>query len=130
MLLKTFLRLCEDKNNPQLFFRCCNESINHVMKNQRLKHIVLELYERAKQNFIVGLREAISDSYILILHLNLDICTSKVSKDKSVGVQIFFIDRDWELRSHILGLECSIQLLKNIGSQERLTPLLNGLVRK
>ena len=100
------------------------------MKNQRLKHIVLELYERAKQNFIVGLREAISDSYILILHLNLDICTSKVSKDKSVGVQIFFIDRDWELRSHILGLECSIQLLKNIGSQERLTPLLNGLVRK
>ncbi|KAI9908451.1 hypothetical protein PsorP6_004599 [Peronosclerospora sorghi] len=43
-------------------------------------------------------------SVIPVIHLNLDLWTSKVSKEKYVGVRIYFIDIYWGLNSYILAI--------------------------
>ena len=55
------------------------------MTNQKLKHILSKLYDSTKKKFVVNMRQATSDSYVQILHLNLDVYTSNVSKDKYIG---------------------------------------------
>ncbi|KAI9906760.1 hypothetical protein PsorP6_004322 [Peronosclerospora sorghi] len=44
-------------------------------------------------------------SAIPVVHLNLGLWTSKVSKEKYVGVRIYFIDIYWGLKSYILAIK-------------------------
>ncbi|KAI9916214.1 hypothetical protein PsorP6_018252 [Peronosclerospora sorghi] len=98
------LSLCE-KDSVRAFFRtCCVEAANITMTKEKAKQICVELYHSTRCRFKERIDNVIGSSAIAVIHLNLDLSTSKVSKENYVGVRIYFIDIYWGLNSYILAI--------------------------
>ncbi|KAI9907993.1 hypothetical protein PsorP6_003312 [Peronosclerospora sorghi] len=83
-----------------------DSAANITMTNEKAKQILVEQYHSTRCRFKERKANVIGSSSIPVIHLNLDLWTSKVSKEKYVGVRIYFIDIYWVLNSYILAINC------------------------
>ncbi|KAI9914438.1 hypothetical protein PsorP6_006988 [Peronosclerospora sorghi] len=91
------------KKNPRRYWEI-QWAANITMTNEKAKQILVELYHSTRCRFKERIANVIGSSAIPVIHLNLDLWTSKVSKEKYVGVRIYFMDIYWGLNTYILAI--------------------------
>lgn len=66
---------------------------------------IIELYNATKETLNKLMLQEVWHTKVPILHANMDLWTSKIIKEKYLKLQIFYVSRDFELKSHLLAIK-------------------------
>ncbi|CAB1099071.1 unnamed protein product [Ectocarpus sp. CCAP 1310/34] len=72
---------------------------------RRVKHLITELYVATKKVVVGNMVQEVERAPLPILHHNIDIWTDKGSGRKFLGLHVFYVDANFELKDALLSIK-------------------------
>ncbi|CAM9895380.1 unnamed protein product [Scytosiphon promiscuus] len=89
--------------------------------NKAVKHIIIEMYAATASRFKKEMASEVGG--MRLLHLNLDLWVDKFSSLKYIGIRLFYVDRQWQLKSRLIAVR-QFNPSQELLSDNRLSDLL------
>ncbi|PXF43096.1 hypothetical protein BWQ96_07182 [Gracilariopsis chorda] len=78
--------------------------LNNQLQPGSIRKLVVKIYIGTTSSLMKKLRKEISVTPLAFLHINVNLWTSRLSKDRFFGIQLFYVSREWEVKAVLLAV--------------------------